>query len=76
MSNKICPKNCLGNCKECELDEKKDKAIEIIKDKNVWFWVFRRTHNVDEYNELVNSYYSECAELTQEEFNLLKEVLL
>lgn len=37
-------------------DEKKLKALEIIKEKNVWFWVFRRTHNVNEYNEKVALY--------------------
>lgn len=57
-------------------DEKKLKALEIIKEKNVWFWVFRRTHNVNEYNEKVALYYPECDELTQEEYDILKEVLL
>ena len=55
-------------------DEKKLKALEIIKEKNVWFWVFRRTHNVNEYNEKVALYYPECDELTQEEYDILKEV--
>lgn len=51
------------------------KALEIIKEKNVWFWVFRRTHNVNEYNEKVAMYYTPCDSLTEEEYNLLKEVL-
>lgn len=57
-------------------DEKKLKALDIIKEKNVWFWVFRRTHNVNEYNEKVALYYPECDELTQEEYDILKEVML
>lgn len=31
MSNKVCPNNCLGDCRECKLDEKKLKAFEILK---------------------------------------------
>ena len=73
MNNKACPKNCLGNCKECELDEKKLKAFEIIKDKNVDVHWVKICENSKEYNEEKNIWE---IELTQEEFNLLKEVLL
>lgn len=31
FANKVCPKNCIADCKECELVEKKLKAIEVIK---------------------------------------------
>ena len=49
---------------------KKLKAFEIIKDKRVNADWLLETENVEEYNE---SLYND---LTQEEFDLLKEVLL
>ena len=65
--------------KQCEKNEKKLKALEIIKEKNVDVWSFKKSLEIGSY------YYKwvkddECfegqRELTEEEFDLLKEELL
>ena len=60
---------CLLNW--CPEIKKKLKAFEIIKEKRVDVWVLAYALTLKDYNE-VNVY----TKLTQEEFNLLKEVLL
>lgn len=55
--------------------QKKLKALEIIKKKRVEIRVIFHTTNVMEYNEKTRQYY-DCLPLTQEEYDLLKEVLL
>ena len=50
--------------------EKLEKAIEIIKNKNVVIPLFKRTKTKSYYNERVN----EDMYLFEAEFNLLKEV--
>lgn len=58
------------------LDQKKLKALDIIKDKQVnistLFMCFER-YDLEKYNELVASCFDEKS-LTQEEYELLKEV--
>ena len=55
------------------LNNKKLKALEIIKKKKVnVFWLFN-SKDVDEYN---SAFYQEWRYLTQKEYDLLKEVLL
>lgn len=51
------------------------KALEIIKEKRVEIRVIFHTDNAMEYNEKTRQYY-DCLPLTQEEFYLLKGVLL
>lgn len=71
FANKVCPKNCIGDCFECDLVEKKLKALEIIKEKGVdVIWVLE-TKNVEEYNDSLCIY----SDLTKEQYDFLKEVL-
>lgn len=58
--------------KEEELKEKKLKAFEIIKVKQVQVNRLNRSHSYKQYN----LYLPKEMHLTQEEFGLLKEVLL
>ena len=63
-----------------ELDtiEKELKALEIIKDKRLDVTLLQDSENLDYYNIDVQNYYTvyEDMYLTQEEYDLLKEVLL
>ena len=56
----------------CESIEKSLKALEIIKEKNVEMALFNDSKTVEDYNHNRNW---GAKELTEEEFNLLKEVL-
>lgn len=67
MSNKVCPKNCLGNCKECELAENKLKAFDIINNKGVDILLIKRCDNVDQYNS-----QSYSIKLTTQDFEIIK----
>ena len=53
--------------------EKEIKALEIIKEKNVDVLRIKITTNVERYNERK---IKGCRNLTQKEYDLLKEVLL
>ena len=55
--------------------EKSLKALEIIKKKRVNVRLIYHTDNFIEYSEKTRQYY-DCVPLTQEEYDLLKEVLL
>lgn len=68
------------------MKDKKLKALEIIKEKNVFVWGFiHRKEEIKDF-EYTYYYYKKCYGyfhsgydyklLTEEEFNLLKEVLL
>ena len=58
---------------KCKQVEKSLKALEIIKEKNVDIFLLKVASSVEHYNcNLVKPLEKE---LTQEEFNLLKEVL-
>ena len=85
MSNKVCPCNCVANCSECELEEKKLKALEIIKDKNVDTILIKTSKNYDDYcSDFAIKVLSLKDEkllgngegINEEEYDLLKEVLL
>lgn len=52
---------------------KKDKALEIIKEKLVNLFHLVHTDTKEAYNDLVSEHYRE---LTQEEYDLIKEVVL
>ena len=52
------------------------KALEIIKSKNVDIAILKNTENVEQYNNTVLLFFKCSKELTQEEYDLLKEVLL
>lgn len=54
---------------------KKEQAFDIIKGKDVDIYIFQSCKTLDEYNSSVVYIVGEPRELTQEEFNLLKEVL-
>lgn len=56
-----------------EENAKYKKVLEIIKEKDVDFYSLRRCDTVDEHNAMFT--IDEFQKLTQEEFNLLKEVL-
>lgn len=51
--------------------QKEHKALDIIKEKKVNILLLELTENVDEYNERIVP----NGRLTDEEFNLLKEIL-
>ena len=52
--------------------EKLLKAFEIIKEKTVNIWLIQNKENIRHYNSMIDS----SRWLTQEEFDLLKGVLL
>lgn len=54
---------------------KQEKALEIIKEKDVDIYILNCCKTVNEYNFKTVHIIGETRELTQEEFNLLKEVL-
>ena len=62
----------LVNC--YEVIEKSLKALEIIKEKEVNMQVFNQCEDVETYNKVYIK--QKDRQLTQEEFNLLKEVLV
>lgn len=80
MNNKVCPHNCVANCNECELDEKKLKALEIIKNKKVdvsYIIENPEEENVIWYNARFMGVLCEgWRMLSQEEYDLVRKVLL
>ena len=57
---------------DCDIVEKELKALEIIKEKEVNVYDFKEYESKYEYNKHTKE---EFQELTQEEYDLLKEVL-
>lgn len=58
------------------LREKKIKAFDIIKNKGIDYRRFLESKNCDEYNEPIIRYgLIDIKPYTQDEYNLLKEVL-
>ena len=53
-------------------NQKKIKALEIIKEKEVDVFIFLHSGDLETYNDIVE----DNRKLTQEEYDLLKEVLL
>lgn len=51
--------------------EKELKALEIIKENDISFFWLKYCNNVKEYNQKVEDFLS----ITEEEFELIKEVL-
>ena len=74
----------VDNCSHFEFDftniEKELKALEIIKMKKVDVWLFSNNDNFNDYNWALYLCFhredSEKCSLTEEEYDLLKEVLL
>lgn len=60
--------------KNKELNEKLKQAVDILKDKRIQTRFLEESKNVDEYNKWVSNLMN-IRELTQEEYELLKEVL-
>ena len=56
----------------CDIVEKALKALDIINKKNVWVYHLKQCNSLEEYN---NEFIDEL-HITQEEYDLLKEVLL
>ena len=54
-------------------NQKLKKALKILEDKTIHFPFLKRTRNVEIYNKHSDTYNYD--ELTQEEYELLKEVL-
>ena len=71
------PTHCSGIEKHFNTIEKELKALEIIKEKKVNIFTFYECcswHNPSNYNDSIGCPIN--YELTQEEYDLLKEVLL
>lgn len=73
--------------REINIIEKELKALEVIRNKGAFVYLLRQSENVEVYNSCMIVAFKEMAKkdyegvvkkfcLTQEEFNLLKEVLL
>ena len=68
--------------KECvEVLKKKEKSLEIIKEKAVNIYYVEITNNYINYNRCIDEFFGNYEHrdvfyLTKEEFDLLKEVLL
>ena len=64
----------------CKENKKLKRVLEIIKEKNVNLGLIKISKSVEEYNKwaLVNNLFVDIDQrtLTQEEYDLLKEVLL
>lgn len=58
--------------KRLDIIEKYLKALEIIKEKEVNVFIFLHSGDLETYNDMVE----DNRKPTQEEFNLLKEVIL
>ena len=63
-----------SNQKLSELYAKLKQAIDILKDKRIQKRFLEESKNVDEYNKWISNLMN-IRELTQEEYELLKEVL-
>lgn len=61
---------------------KEHRVLNIIKDKNVNISILKDTDSVEEYNQIslyatkYSNHYSFCKQLNQQEYDLLKEVML
>lgn len=78
MSKELAEWNLLKECLDSiplEDIEKSLKALEIIKEKDVDIYILRKCKTVDEYNSKIVHIVGEIRELTEDEFNLLKETL-
>ena len=58
----------------CEIIEKELKALEIIKNKNFDLFYLRDSKDLESYNDACD-YFRNLSYLTQEEYDLLREVL-
>lgn len=75
FENKLCPKNCSGDCEECQkiIDER--DALAVIIEKDVDVSVLKLYFRLDE-EEALESYNLFHHALTREEFNLLKKMFV
>lgn len=60
----------------CKENKKLKRVLEIIKKKDVSMYWLRNSKSVDEYNNFILTDKRQYQKLTQEEYDLLKEVLL
>ena len=77
MSVKVCPPNCIGDCKECALEIMKLEAFEILKNKRVNLQFLKHSETYEKYRAFCLDYYGldYGTEITEEEFKLLEAVL-
>lgn len=61
-----------GSVQQYQIIEKSLKALEIIKEKEVNVFIFLHSGCLESYNDMVEV----NRKLTEEEYDLLKEVLL
>lgn len=59
--------------KECLIVEKRLKALEVLKKKTVNVKLVKTLGSLEEYNNMYADSRSKFPELTQDEFDLLKE---
>lgn len=58
------------------IDKRKVKAFDTIKEKQVDVYILLKTKSLDEYNEWYVGIQDDFMPLTQDEYELLREVLL
>lgn len=61
-----------GGIQQYQIIEKSLKALEIIKEKEINVFIFLHSGDLETYNDMVE----DNRKLTQDEYDLLKEVLL
>ena len=62
----------LARSEECRTIEKSLKALEVIKRKTVDIWLIQNKKTLKQYNSMVD----ESRQLTEDEFELLRSVLV
>lgn len=75
IRQETCPatyNNDFDKNERCDIIEKELQALEIIKEKEVNVFIFLHSGDLETYNDMVE----DNRKLNQEEYELLKEVLL
>lgn len=60
-----------GTIRECDLQDKLNKALEIIVDKEIDIFILKRCNDYETYND---SNHKEIS-ITQKEFKVVKEII-
>lgn len=84
FGNKVCPKNCIANCEECEFVAKKLKALNSIKECCEFDFIKIENNDKPTRYEIHirrkggDNIFFPCLAIypkSQDEFDLFKEVL-